>query len=443
MSLVHFCFKFSYFSKKYKMNILLLGSGGREHAFAYKIAQSKLCTNLFIAPGNPGTIQFGSNVDISATDFPAIKNFVVENKISMVIVGPETPLVEGIFDYFLQDAEVKNIPVIGPSKTGAQLEGSKAFSKAFMMRHHIPTAAYKEFTQENIDEGLAYIEKQTLPIVLKADGLAAGKGVLICTSVEEAKNEFKEMLDGKFGDASSKIVIEEFMDGIEFSVFVLTDGKDYKILPTAKDYKRIGEGDTGLNTGGMGAVSPPAFVTDDMMRITEETIIKPTIEGFQKDGIVYIGFVYVGLMYLKTGELKVVEYNCRMGDPETEAVFPRWKNDIIEVFKSTVDGQLSTVDIQIDERAATTIILASGGYPENFEKGKVITGIDDMEDAIVFHCGTSFDEYKNTLTTNGGRVLAITALHKDWKEAANIANINAEKIQFDGKYYRKDIGFDL
>jgi len=425
------------------MNILLLGSGGREHAFAYKIAQSKLCTNLFIAPGNPGTIQFGSNVDISATDFPAIKNFVVENKISMVIVGPETPLVEGIFDYFLQDAEVKNIPVIGPSKTGAQLEGSKAFSKAFMMRHHIPTAAYKEFTQENIDEGLAYIEKQTLPIVLKADGLAAGKGVLICTSVEEAKNEFKEMLDGKFGDASSKIVIEEFMDGIEFSVFVLTDGKDYKILPTAKDYKRIGEGDTGLNTGGMGAVSPPAFVTDDMMRITEETIIKPTIEGFQKDGIVYIGFVYVGLMYLKTGELKVVEYNCRMGDPETEAVFPRWKNDIIEVFKSTVDGQLSTVDIQIDERAATTIILASGGYPENFEKGKVITGIDDMEDAIVFHCGTSFDEYKNTLTTNGGRVLAITALHKDWKEAANIANINAEKIQFDGKYYRKDIGFDL
>ena len=425
------------------MNILLLGSGGREHAFAYKIAQSKLCTNLFIAPGNPGTLQFGSNVDISATDFPAIKNFVVENKISMVVVGPETPLVEGIFDYFLQDAELKNIPVIGPSKTGAQLEGSKAFSKAFMMRHHIPTAAYKEFTQENIDEGLAYIEKQTLPIVLKADGLAAGKGVLICTSVEEAKNEFKEMLDGKFGDASSKIVIEEFMNGIEFSVFVLTDGKDYKILPTAKDYKRIGEGDTGLNTGGMGAVSPPAFVTDDMMRITEETIIKPTIEGFQKDGIVYIGFVYVGLMYLKTGELKVVEYNCRMGDPETEAVFPRWKNDIIEVFKSTVDGQLSTVDIQIDERAATTIILASGGYPENFEKGKVITGIDDMEDAIVFHCGTSFDEYKNTLTTNGGRVLAITALHKDWKEATNIANINAEKIQFDGKYYRKDIGFDL
>ena len=425
------------------MNILLLGSGGREHAFAYKITQSKLCTNLFIAPGNPGTIQFGSNVDISATDFPAIKNFVVENKISMVIVGPETPLVEGIFDYFLQDAELKNIPVIGPSKTGAQLEGSKAFSKAFMMRHHIPTAAYKEFTQENIDEGLAYIEKQTLPIVLKADGLAAGKGVLICTSVEEAKNEFKEMLDGKFGDASSKIVIEEFMDGIEFSVFVLTDGKDYKILPTAKDYKRIGEGDTGLNTGGMGAVSPPAFVTDEMMRITEETIIKPTIEGFQKDGIVYIGFVYVGLMYLKTGELKVVEYNCRMGDPETEAVFPRWKNDIIEVFKSTVDGQLSTVDIQIDERAATTIILASGGYPENFEKGKVITGIDDIEDAIVFHCGTSFDEHKNTLTTNGGRVLAITALHKDWKEATNIANINAEKIQFDGKYYRKDIGFDL
>lgn len=428
------------------MNILLLGAGGREHAFAYKIAQSKLCTKLYIAPGNPGTAQFGTNVPITAIDFTNIKKFILENDIKMVVVGPEAPLVEGIFDYFLNDDVLKQIPVIGPSKVGAQLEGSKAFSKAFMMRHNIPTAAYKEFTQANIEEGISYIEEQKTPIVLKADGLAAGKGVLICSTIEEAKSEFNEMLDGKFGDASSKIVIEEFMDGIEFSVFVLTDGKDYKILPTAKDYKRIGEGDTGLNTGGMGAVSPPVFVTDDMMQIVEETIIQPTIDGFQKDGIVYIGFVYVGLMYLKTGELKVVEYNCRMGDPETEAVFPRWKNDIIDVFQSTVNGQLSTVDIEIDERAATTIILASGGYPEGFEKGKVITGIDDIKDSFVFHCGTKLvgeDTNQGVLVTNGGRVLAVTSLHKDWKEATNIANINAAKIQFEGKYYRKDIGFDL
>jgi phosphoribosylamine--glycine ligase len=360
----------------------------------------------------------------------------------MVVVGPEAPLVAGIYDYFLQDEEIKHIPVFGPSKVGAQLEGSKAFSKAFMMRHQIPTAAYKEFTQANIEEGLAYIEKQTTPIVLKADGLAAGKGVLICTTIEEAKAEFTEMLDGKFGDASSKIVIEEFMDGIEFSVFVLTDGKDYKILPTAKDYKRIGEGDTGLNTGGMGAVSPPAFVTDAMMQIVEDTIVKQTINGFQQEGIVYYGFVYVGLMYLKTGELKVVEYNCRMGDPETEAVFPRWKNDIIDVFLSTVNGQLKTVEIEIDERAATTIILASGGYPEDFEKGKVITGLETIEDSIIFHCGTALNEQGN-LVTSGGRVLAVTSLHTNWKEATNLSNKNAAKINFDGKYYRKDIGFDL
>ena len=431
------------------MNILLLGSGGREHAFAYKIAQSKLCSNLFIAPGNPGTTEFGTNVDISATDFPKIKEFCLTEKIEMVIVGPETPLVEGVYDFFLNDEALKNIPVIGPSKVGAQLEGSKAFSKAFMMRHNIPTAAYQEFTQQNIEEGLVYIEKQKTPIVLKADGLAAGKGVLICATIEEAKSEFREMLDGKFGDASSKVVIEEFMDGIEFSVFVLTDGKDYKILPTAKDYKRIGEGDTGLNTGGMGAVSPPSFVTNEMMEIVEETIVKPTIAGFQKDEIVYVGFVYVGLMVLKTGEIKVVEYNCRMGDPETEAVFPRWKNDIIEVFQSTVDGRLSSVNIDIDERSATTIILASGGYPEDFEKGKIITGIDDVEDAIVFHCGTKLvGEDTNQgnpldLVTNGGRVIAVTALHSDWKEATALANKNAAKINYEGKYYRKDIGFDL
>ena len=424
------------------MNILLLGSGGREHAFAYKIAQSKLCTQLFIAPGNPGIAQFGTNVNISATDFLSIKQFVLTNDVKMVVVGPEAPLVAGIYDFFLNDENLNHIPVIGPSKVGAQLEGSKAFSKAFMMRHNIPTAAYKEFTQANIEEGLEYIEQQKIPIVLKADGLAAGKGVLICASVEEAKREFKEMLDGKFGDASSKIVIEEFMDGIEFSVFVLTDGKDYKILPTAKDYKRIGEGDTGLNTGGMGAVSPPTFVTDEMMQIVEETIIKPTIDGFQKDGIVYVGFVYVGLMFLKTGELKVVEYNCRMGDPETEAVFPRWKNDIIDVFQSTVNGRLSTVNIEIDERAATTIILASGGYPEDFEKGKVISGIDEVNGSFVFHCGTTLDTNGN-LVTNGGRVLAVTSLHKNWKEAIHLSNENAAKINFEGKYFRKDIGFDL
>jgi phosphoribosylamine--glycine ligase len=424
------------------MNILLLGSGGREHAFAYKIAQSSKCTQLFIAPGNPGTGEFGTNISISATDFPKIKKFVLENEIKMVVVGPEAPLVEGIFDFFLDDNELKNVPVIGPSKVGAQLEGSKAFSKAFMMRHNIPTAAYAEFTQKNIEEGLDYIEKQKIPIVLKADGLAAGKGVLICQSKEEAKSEFKEMLDGKFGDASSKVVIEEFMHGIEFSVFVLTDGKDYKILPTAKDYKRIGEGDTGLNTGGMGAVSPPPFVTESMMQIVEEKIIKPTINGFQKDKIVYVGFVYVGLMYLKTGELKVVEYNCRMGDPETEAVFPRWKNDIIDVFEKTVNGELSSVNIEVDNRAATTIILASGGYPENFEKDKVITGIDEVQDSIVFHCGTKIDSNRN-LVTNGGRVLAVTSLHADWKEAIKLSNKNADKISFAGKYYRKDIGFDL
>ena len=428
------------------MNILLLGSGGREHAFAHSIAKSNKCSQLFIAPGNPGTLQLGINVPIATTDFAAIKSFALENEIKMIIVGPEAPLVEGIYDFVVNDAELRHIPVIGPSKIGAQLEGSKAFSKAFMKRHQVPTAAYAEFTMATLSEGLAYLSQQTPPIVLKADGLAAGKGVLICSSIDEAKDEFKQMLDGKFGDASAKVVIEEFMDGIEFSVFVLTDGKDYKILPTAKDYKRIGEADTGLNTGGMGAVSPPPFVTDDMMKTVEDTIIKPTIQGFQKDGIVYIGFVYVGLMYLKTGEIKVVEYNCRMGDPETEAVFPRWKNDIIEVFQSTVDGRLSNVDIDIDERAATTIILASGGYPEDFEKGKAITGIDEIKDSIVFHCGTKLiedDKGQSILVSNGGRVLAVTSLHVDWKSALAISNKNASIIQYEAKYYRKDIGFDL
>ncbi|MFN8285043.1 MAG: phosphoribosylamine--glycine ligase [Chitinophagales bacterium] len=424
------------------MHILLLGSGGREHAFAHLISKSKLVNKLFIAPGNPGTAQFGENVNLSATDFSAIKNFVLANDVKMLIVGPEAPLVEGIFDFFKSDDDLKHILIIGPSKVGSQLEGSKAFSKAFMFRNNVPTAAYKEFTQASIEEGLDYIETQTVPIVLKADGLAAGKGVLICQTIEEAKSEFKQMLDGKFGDASAKVVIEEFMDGIEFSVFVLTDGKEYKILPTAKDYKRIGVGDTGLNTGGMGAVSPPAFVTDVMMQTVEEKIIQPTIAGFQKENIVYIGFVYIGLMLLKTGELKVVEYNCRMGDPETEAVFPRVKSDIIDVFQKTVHGELSAAELEVDQRAATTIILASGGYPEDFEKGKVITGIDTIQDSLVYHCGTKTNE-QNKLVTNGGRVFAITSLHDDWKEAIQISNKNAAKISFDKKYYRTDIGFDL
>lgn len=424
------------------MRILLLGSGGREHAFAYKLAQSKHCSKLFIAPGNPGMAALGTNISISATDFPAIKHFVLAEQIELVVVGPEAPLVEGIYDFFKEDADLKHILIFGPSKTGAQLEGSKAFSKAFMMRHNIPTAAYAEFTLDTLKEGLNYIATQTPPIVLKADGLAAGKGVLICTTIEEAQTEFKEMLGGKFGTAGAKVVIEEFMDGIEFSVFVLTDGKEYKILPTAKDYKRIGEGDTGLNTGGMGAVSPPPFVSDDIMKVVDETIVRPTIMGLHKDNIVYKGIVYVGLMHLKTGETKVVEYNCRMGDPETEAVFPRIQSDLVELILATVNHQLSDIALKIDERAAATIILASGGYPQDFEKGKVITGLTTVEDALVFHCGTKLNE-NNELVTNGGRVLAVTSLHTDWKAAIKIANENALKIKFENKYYRKDIGFDL
>ena len=424
------------------MNILLLGSGGREHALAQKIAESKHCTNLFIAPGNPGTKSLGTNINVSATDFHSIKKIALENNIEMLVVGPEAPLVEGIFDFFKQDEALQHIPVLGPSKVGAQLEGSKSFSKAFMQRNAIPTAAYAEFTQQNIEDGIDYLQQQKTPIVLKADGLAAGKGVLICSTLEEALQEFKAMLDGKFGDASAKVVVEEFMDGIEFSVFVLTNGKEYKILPTAKDYKRIGEGDTGLNTGGMGAVSPPPFVTDEMMHVVETTIVQPTIQGLAKENITYFGFVYVGLMYLKTGELKVVEYNCRMGDPETEVVFPRIKSDIIELFQATFDGSLSSFELEIDERAATTIILASGGYPEEFEKGKIISGIDTVKDSIVFHCGTKDDE-QGKLYTNGGRVLAVTSLANDWKNAIKISNENAHKISFENKYFRKDIGFDL
>lgn len=423
------------------MNILLLGSGGREHAFARSLSMSPQCDQLYIAPGNPGTAQHGINVNISSTDFPAIKAFILRHNIQMCVAGPEAPLVAGVYDYFQNDADLKNIPLIGPSQQGAMLEGSKAFSKAFMMRHHIPTAAYNEFTGAELEDGLLYIDQQNTPIVLKADGLAAGKGVLICATHEEAKSELKEMLAGKFGDASSKVVIEEFMQGIEFSVFVLTDGEHYKILPVAKDYKRIGEGDTGLNTGGMGAVSPPPFVSKSIMEKVERDVIIPTIAGLQKDQITYKGFIYIGLMNMQGDIPKVVEYNCRMGDPETQAVLPRIQSDLVELFQHVANGTLDQTELIISEEAAVTIILASDGYPGDFEKGKVISGIDQVYDSIVFHAGT---EMKNgALLTNGGRVLAITSLDKDWQAALQKSNESAGKIHFDNAYYRRDIGFDL
>jgi phosphoribosylamine--glycine ligase len=423
------------------MNILLIGSGGRENAFARQISISKHCKKLFIAPGNPGTAEYGENIAISSTDFSSIKSFVLQEQIDMVIVGPEAPLVEGIFDYFQIDAALKDIPVIGPSQLGAMLEGSKAYSKAFMIRHNIPTAEYREFTNENLQEGLEFIATQTPPIVLKADGLAAGKGVLICTTIQEAQDEFREMLGGKFGDAGSKVVIEEFMIGLEFSVFVLSDGKNYKILPVAKDYKRIGEGDAGLNTGGMGAVSPPPFVTESIMEKVEREVIIPTILGLQKDNIVYKGFIYIGLMNTLGNIPKVVEYNCRMGDPETQAVLPRIESDFLELMQHTANETLDQAELKISDKAAVTVILASGGYPEDFEKGFEITGIESVKDALVFHAGTKLKD--NQLVSNGGRVLAVTALDKDWLKALRKSNEAAATIQYKGKYYRKDIGFDL
>jgi len=423
------------------MNILLLGSGGREHAFARQISLSKHCQNLFIAPGNPGTAAFGQNVPLSATDFAGIRQFVLSHDISMVIVGPEAPLVEGVYDYFVNDAELKNIPVIGPSRQGAMLEGSKAFSKAFMVRHHIPTAAYGEFTGENVEEGLAYIAAQTPPVVLKADGLAAGKGVLICTSIEEAQQEFREMLDGKFGQAGARVVIEEFMSGIEFSVFVLTDGKNYQVLPVAKDYKRIGEGDSGLNTGGMGAVSPPPFVSEAIMDRVSKEVIETTIAGLAQDGIVYKGFIYIGLMNTPGDVPKVVEYNCRMGDPETQAVLPRITSDFLELMQHVANGTLDQAALNISPEAAVTVILASQGYPGDFEKGKKITGLENIKDSLVFHAGTEIKD--GNLVTSGGRVLAITSLHTDWLQALDNSNEAAALVEYEGKYYRKDIGFDL
>lgn len=422
------------------MNILLLGSGGREHALSWKMTQSPLCDQLFIAPGNAGTSQHGTNVNLSPTDFPALKAFVLANAIGLVVVGPEEPLVLGVWDFFKHDTELSQIPVIGPSREGAQMEGSKAYSKVFMFENNIPTAAYREFTPETLEEGVAYLATATAPFVLKADGLAAGKGVVILSDVNEAQEELRAMLGGKFGKASSKVVIEQFLDGIEFSVFVLTDGKNYKILPEAKDYKRIGEGDTGLNTGGMGAVSPVPFVDAAMMQKVEERIIKPTIAGIQKRNIAYEGFIFFGLIRVQ-GEPFVIEYNCRMGDPETEVVMPRLKSDVVELFLSLAKGTLAEAKVEFDERAATTIMLVSGGYPGDYEKGKVITGIDTVEGSLVFHAGTKLNN--GAIETNGGRVIAVTSYGSDFREALALSNQNAARIAFDGAYYRRDIGLDL
>ncbi len=423
------------------MTILLLGSGGREHAFAWKMTQSPLCEKLFVVPGNAGTAAIAENVAISPTDFEAVKALVLKENISLVVVGPEDPLVKGVYDYFKNDGSLKHIPVIGPSKLGAQLEGSKEFAKEFLMKHNIPTAAYDSFTAETVEEGCKFLETLQPPYVLKADGLAAGKGVLIIQDLEEAKTELRNMLvHAKFGTASSKVVIEEFLDGIELSCFVLTDGKSYKILPTAKDYKRIGEGDTGLNTGGMGAVSPVPYVDAVLMEKIETRIVKPTIEGFQKDGIEYKGFVFIGLINVK-GEPIVIEYNVRMGDPETEVVVPRLKSDLVELFLSVADQKLGDFNLEVDPRSATTVMLVSGGYPEDFEKGKVISGLENITDSIVFHAGTKLDG-KNVVT-NGGRVIAVTSYGDNFQEAIKKSYQNIDKLSFDKMYFRKDIGFDL
>ena len=420
------------------MDILILGSGGREHAFAWKIRQSPLCKKLFIAPGNAGPSALGTNVPINPNNFQAVNDFVIQNQINMVIVGPEEPLVMGIVDYFKKDDLLKDIPVIGPSAEGAQLEGSKAYSKQFMIEMGIPTAAYQKIN--DLEKGIAFLKTLTPPYVLKADGLAAGKGVLILDTLAEAEKELSEMLTGKFGSASATVVIEEFLSGIEFSVFVLTDGKDYKILPVAKDYKRVGEGDTGLNTGGMGAVSPVPFVDALMMQKVEERIIKPTIAGLKAKNIDYKGFVFIGLISVK-GEPIVIEYNCRMGDPETEVVIPRLQNDLVELFSTLHTGKLSQVQIQEDPQTATTIVLTAGGYPGDYQKGDPITGTEWIPDSLIFHAGTKRQAHE--IVTNGGRVMAITSLGKDIPTALALSNKNAAAITFNGKNYRKDIGLDL
>jgi len=423
------------------MNILLLGSGGREHAMAWKMVQSEKIEKLYVAPGNAGTEEIAENVNIQVNDFEAIKVFVLENNINMVVVGPEDPLVNGISDFFAEDKELSKISVIGPSKKGAELEGSKDFAKEFMVRHSIPTAAYLTVTSENIEEGTEFLSKLKAPYVLKADGLAAGKGVLIIEDLKKAQDSLREMLDGKFGAASSKVVIEEFLTGIELSVFVLTDGVDYKILASAKDYKRIGEGDKGLNTGGMGAISPVPYVDEVLSTKIEERIVKPTIEGFKKDNIDYKGFVFIGLMNNEEGDPYVIEYNVRMGDPETEVVMPRIKTDLVELFEAVSKQELGKVNLELDDRFCTTVMLVSGGYPEAYEKGKQITGVEKVENSIVFHAGTKMNG--ESLVTSGGRVIAVSSYGDTMQEALTKSFANANIIEFEGKYFRKDIGFDL
>jgi len=422
------------------MNILILGSGGREHTFAYKISQSSKCSKLYVAPGNAGTADLAENLAVNPIDFAAVANTVLEKDIDMIVVGPEDPLVKGIVDYFNNDDRLKEIMIIGPSAEGALLEGSKERAKEFMEAHDIPTAAYKSFSFESLGAGKNFLETLNPPYVLKADGLAAGKGVLIIDELEQAKKELENMLSGKFGTASEKVVIEEFLDGIELSVFVLTDGKNYKILPTAKDYKRIGEGDTGLNTGGMGAVSPVPFADEKLMQKIEEKIVRPTVNGLNKESIDYKGFIFIGLIRVGD-EPMVIEYNVRMGDPETEVVLPRIKSDLVELLEKTWNSDLDNAEMEIDSRSATTVMMVSGGYPESYEKGKVISGINEIKDSIVFHAGTKNEEGK--IVTSGGRVIALTSFGEDYKQALKKSYQSAEKLQFDKMYFRKDIGFDL
>lgn len=423
------------------MNILLLGSGGREHALAWKMLQSPLCDNLFVAPGNAGTAAIAKNIEINPLHFEAVKETVLSEGIDMVVVGPEDPLVKGIYDYFKNDARLNNIPVIGPSKNGAQLEGSKEFAKQFLVKNNIPTATYDSFTKETVEEGCKFLATLKAPYVLKADGLAAGKGVLILQDLAEAQQELRNMLiDEKFGQASAKVVIEEFLDGIELSCFVLTDGKSYKLLPTAKDYKRIGEGDKGLNTGGMGAVSPVPFADASFMEKIESRIVKPTIEGLKKDNIDYKGFVFIGLIKVGNDPF-VIEYNVRMGDPETEVVIPRLKSDLVELFSAISGQELDKVALETDERSAATVMVVSGGYPEDYEKGKEISGLGQVEGSIAFHAGTKLQN--DAVVTNGGRVIAVTSYGNDFNEAIKKSYQNIAKLNFDKMYYRKDIGFDL